>query len=1038
MNSAASLATPAASIGLPPSLPALQRVHLLRGSIDVAVFNGGMSGGSSSSSSSGSREGLSSHRLERRAAASALLLPGATAATANLGMVASDLATTQPSLGMHAGLVGAALLAYLLFDARNKRQVVAAGRGASRARLHVLGDGLAGGTALFTEPRPPQRPEPSVEPPAEPAGSREAVTETDSVLQKPQKRWALTDMLARSFISHFNNAFLNTIESVRQPHLARVVGNLRDFAEKVPEKYRTNIQKALRQDGFLSFLLARAGLSLLCAKATVPRSADGPTPALNEDHERLATVVEELYIAAMLHAEAQWDMELKADGTTFMAVATSFVRHLADPTVVPLKQPNIQAALLGFDANPMTWTQYGLDLLGISFQSLTAKKAANAPSHPGSNWKVSLLGGDSLYATAQWAMANLDSRACRKLIAKTIAKYSDGQLRKRELLWNPDVTVRQYLDIEKTAGVAAFFGASSACAALVNDVDDEIADQLADFGSDIGLIVGLLKDVRTVGIRTALKLGRMTPPLIFAVEKDKRLLELFERKFSEPGDFEEAASRVNDSGILPTMKLVNRLGFRAAARLECLEESDAKQALLTLTLGIGCLPLSKDSEAGSPTAVPDVHDASLVDRFSERFDLKVENLKLRAGLQRLRSAERRSRERLQRISELASGMQGAAARKPPPVGLGLQGDVLEIDWLLMRGLERRAPLPERLDLEAMLRCIAGDQAEVQRRLLGLADAAESQKLKNAISEVFQGGGKRLRPALCHLVHRMLRPPSTGLFGHAKASEDVFTLSTAIEVIHTASLVHDDVLDDAETRRQRATVHRVFGPDVAVLSGDFLFAHASGLVESLENDEVTRLVSLVIEQFGHGELAQAGKSFDTTVSLFDYMKKSFYKTASLLAAACRASAVLSGPSREVCDVMYSYGFYLGIAFQIADDILDFTASAESLGKPACQDMREGVLTAPVILCLQGNDDLGFAPAPGAEELTKLINRRFADEGDLDRAIALVHEGQGVERAFALADKMANKALEALMLAAPDDSDARRSLAGLTRWAVRRLN
>jgi all-trans-nonaprenyl-diphosphate synthase len=271
----------------------------------------------------------------------------------------------------------------------------------------------------------------------------------------------------------------------------------------------------------------------------------------------------------------------------------------------------------------------------------------------------------------------------------------------------------------------------------------------------------------------------------------------------------------------------------------------------------------------------------------------------------------------------------------------------------------------------------------------------------------------------------------------KSNQDVITLATAVEIIHTASLVHDDILDDADTRRQRKTVHEAFGPDVAVLSGDFLFAHASGLIESLENDEVTRLVSLVIEQFGYGELSQSAKKFDIQLSLFDYMKKSFYKTASLLAAACRASAVLTGPSREVCDVMYSYGFYLGVAFQIADDVLDFIGSDEELGKPAAQDLRDGLLTAPVILCMNGNADLGIDPSPRANELRTLVNRRFSGgNDDLQRALQLVREDGGVEMAYRLAERMANKALEALTLAAPIDSDARQSLAGLTRWAVRR--
>ncbi|CAE7333312.1 SPS2 [Symbiodinium pilosum] len=852
----------------------------------------------------------------------------------------------------------------------------------------------------------------------------------------------VTDLIAQSFIKIFNNAFLNTIERVREPHLLNVLANLRNFAARVPSKYRGSIEKALKTEGFLSFLLSRAAVSLLCAKATLPPQCE---PKISKEHEELATVVEELYIAAMLHAEDQWDLELKADGKTFMAVATSFVKHLADPA--PLKAPNIQAALLGLDANPLIWTRYGLDLLGISLDlSLSSYQGATS-SQAADRRKVSLLGGDSLYATAQWAMAKLHSRPCRKLIAKTIASYSDGQLRKRELLWNLDLTVKQYLEIEQVAGVAAFFGASTACAAFVNNVSDDIAQQMAEFGSDIGLVVGLLKDVRTVGMRSALKLGRISAPIIFAMQKDPRLRELLSSRLSQgASDFEEALRRVKESGMMPTIRLVNKLGARAAARLECLEESEEKEALLTLVRGVACLPLMEQSGSEAVDDLTGPEDES--DAQSRIFDMKVANLRLRAELQRIRSCEQRSRDRLESIQQVARGLELRAPARPSPKGLGLEFDSQEIEWLLMRGLERRAPLPEQLDLESLLSCISDGQEEVQRRLLGLSDAAQSQKLKYAVQEVFSSGGKRLRPALCLLVHSMLDDSAAAsqrrsvyaqtaaVPGQGAAYNKVLVLATAIEIIHTASLVHDDILDDADTRRQQQTMHRIFGPDVAVLSGDFLFAHASGLIESLEDDEVTRLVSLVIEEFGYGELSQSAKRFDTQVSLFNYLKKSFYKTASLLAAACRASAVLTGPPGEVCDVLYSYGFYLGLAFQIADDVLDFVGGEEELGKPTGQDLREGNLTAPVILCLHGNEDLGMTPAAGSKELARIIQRRFCQTGDLERALQLIDEGGGVQRAYALAEKMANKALEALSLVAPADTDARRALAGLTRWAVRR--
>jgi len=417
-------------------------------------------------------------------------------------------------------------------------------------------------------------------------------------------------------------------------------------------------------------------------------------------------------------------------------------------------------------------------------------------------------------------------------------------------------------------------------------------------------------------------------------------------------------------------------------------------------------------------------------------------LKLRAQTLRMRSAEKRIQSRLEEIHKLSGSDDSPPPQRANISGLGLKFQTQEVEWLLYRGLERRVPVPKQPELDHLLACIAADQAAVQERLRNISDAAESQKLKRAVRDVFSSGGKRLRPALCLLVHQMLGQSEDDSMFRASterpADEKVLRLATAIEIIHTASLVHDDILDGADTRRQQQTMHLIFGPDVAVLSGDFLFAHASGLIESLEDDEVTRLVSLVIEEFGVGELAQSGKRFDTSITLLDYLKKSFYKTASLLAASCRASAVLTGAPQGVCDAVYTYGFYLGIAFQIADDVLDFIASGDELGKPACQDLREGNLTAPVILCLQGDADLNLKPIPSAAELRRRIQRRFSMEKDLERATQLIHEGNGIEKAFQLAEKFSGKALEALALVAPNDSGARRALAGLTKWAVRRTS
>jgi len=311
----------------------------------------------------------------------------------------------------------------------------------------------------------------------------------------------------------------------------------------------------------------------------------------------------------------------------------------------------------------------------------------------------------------------VDSRACRKIIAKTISAFSDGQLRKKELYWCLNMSIREYLDIEKTAGVATFFSASAVCPALVNGVDDDIAQQLAEFGSDMGLIVDLLKDTRLESIRMSLETGRMTAPVLLAMERDPKLRVLLQRRLSRSGDFPEAVDRVLSKGVEETMRLINRLGLRATARLDCLEESPERDALLTLSRGVSCTPLAEEADPSC--------------QFSATFALKVENLRLRAQMQRVRQEERKAKAQLRAICEVASGAQRTPLRPPRMVGLGLEFNAQEIDWLLLRGLGRRAPLPESLDLDVLLSCIAEDQERVQQRLLELGDAAESRKLKHA-------------------------------------------------------------------------------------------------------------------------------------------------------------------------------------------------------------------------------------------------------------------------------------------------------------------
>ena len=228
------------------------------------------------------------------------------------------------------------------------------------------------------------------------------------------------------------------------------------------------------------------------------------------------------------------------------------------------------------------------------------------------------------------------------------------------------------------------------------------------------------------------------------------------------------------------------------------------------------------------------------------------------------------------------------------------------------------------------------------------------------------------------------------------------LAQITEMIHTASLVHDDLLDEAALRRGAATVHARFGTRLAVLAGDFLFAQSSWMLANLENLEVIKLISQVIADFANGEVAQAGALFDTSATLQAYLDKSYYKTASLIAAAARGSAAFSDCDEPVKQAMHDYGRHLGLAFQVVDDVLDFTTPAEVLGKPQGQDLASGNLTAPAIFALRASP-----------ELAEIVDSEFADgQPALERALQLVEESGGLEAARALAREEADAARAAL--------------------------
>ena len=287
----------------------------------------------------------------------------------------------------------------------------------------------------------------------------------------------------------------------------------------------------------------------------------------------------------------------------------------------------------------------------------------------------------------------------------------------------------------------------------------------------------------------------------------------------------------------------------------------------------------------------------------------------------------------------------------------------------------------------------------------------------AAEHLFEAGGKRVRPAIVLLVARATMPDQDLTPRHRRLAE-------ITEMIHTASLVHDDVVDEADLRRNVPTVNSLFDNRIAVLAGDFLFAQSSWYLANLDNLEVVKLLSEVIRDFAEGEILQGLNRFDTNLSIEMYLEKSYYKTASLIANSAKAAALLSEVSTEIAENLYNYGRNLGLAFQIVDDIFDFTGSTEILGKPAGSDLASGILTAPVLYALEEKPFLQV-----------LIEREFSEEEDLTKALSAIAESKGIEKARQLATNHAHLAVESLTCLKP--STACQALKELSEYVLSRL-
>lgn len=252
------------------------------------------------------------------------------------------------------------------------------------------------------------------------------------------------------------------------------------------------------------------------------------------------------------------------------------------------------------------------------------------------------------------------------------------------------------------------------------------------------------------------------------------------------------------------------------------------------------------------------------------------------------------------------------------------------------------------------------------------------------------------------------------------------LGQIVEMIHVASLIHDDVLDEADTRRGGEAVHKLYSNKVAVLAGDYLLARASVLLARLENTAVVQIMSTALESLVAGEIMQLKSPPESLLELETYLRKSYCKTASLICYACRSTALLGGHTyaSAVATACEEFGFHLGLAYQIQDDILDFTAAATVLGKPALADMDLGLSTAPILYAAQEQP-----------KLRPLIMRRFKEKKDKQVALETLYASDtAMDKAKNLAQFHAQRAVDALLRLPA--SDARNALVRLTHAVITR--
>uniref|UniRef100_A0AC35U073 Decaprenyl-diphosphate synthase subunit 2 n=1 Tax=Rhabditophanes sp. KR3021 TaxID=114890 RepID=A0AC35U073_9BILA len=305
---------------------------------------------------------------------------------------------------------------------------------------------------------------------------------------------------------------------------------------------------------------------------------------------------------------------------------------------------------------------------------------------------------------------------------------------------------------------------------------------------------------------------------------------------------------------------------------------------------------------------------------------------------------------------------------------------------------------EDLQSEIVMSLLTHDEATTISGLsAGLIGTSFGKNLEQMAKHYFNQGGKLFRPKVSLLMGN-----ACNQFGGSEEliSQNQYRIAVVSEMIHTASLVHDDVIDKSDTRRGTPTVNSLWGNKMAVLVGDYILAKATQVLCSIGDPQVISTMAKIIEDLVQGEFMQMtgnntgnAPTKEVAETRFQhYMIKNFYKTGSLFAHSCKSAAMLAGCQDSNINNAFEYGRNLGLAFQLIDDVLDFSATSAILGKPAANDLKQGLATGPVLYAAQQYPELNL-----------LINRKFSEEGDVKRAWEIVMNSDGLVKTKELAEK-----------------------------------